>query len=65
MVSKISLNDEIVIALSKIVDDAMLTVKRSPSHSEIEFQINRFNLTEGDPKKYGKVWGKLKEQGQC
>lgn len=60
MISKLSLNDELIIALSKIVDDAMLTVKRLPSHSEIEVQINRFNLTEGDPKKHGQASGKAK-----
>jgi hypothetical protein len=53
------LNDEIIIAVSRLVDDAQ-QVTREPSHSEIEFQIHRFNLQKGDPKFNGQTVGKAK-----
>jgi hypothetical protein len=52
-------NDAIVIAVSRLVDDAQ-TGTREPSHSDIEFQIIRSFLTTGDPKSQGQTVGKAK-----
>jgi hypothetical protein len=59
MVKKAPLTDEIVFALAKLVDDAQQT-NREPSHSEIDYQINRFNLKNGDPRSQGQTVGKTK-----
>jgi hypothetical protein len=53
------LTDAIIIAVARLVDDAQ-TETREPSHSDIEFQIQRANLTEGDPKAQGQLVGKAK-----
>lgn len=53
------LNDTIVIAVARLVDDAQ-TETREPSHSDIEFQIRRAQLTAGDPKLLGQLVGKAK-----
>ena len=53
------LSDTIIIAVSRLVDDA-LSGTREPSHSAIEFQIERSGLREGDPKTQGQVVGKAK-----
>jgi hypothetical protein len=52
-------NDAIIVALSSLVDDAQSGF-REPSHSEIEFQINRAGLTAGDPRAQGLSVGKAK-----
>jgi hypothetical protein len=52
-------NDAIIIAISRLVDDAQ-TETREPSHSDIEFQINRAGLNAGDPKSQGQTVGKAK-----
>jgi Abortive infection C-terminus len=53
------LNDSILIALSRLIDDAQ-TGTREPSHSDIEFCITRCNLNAGDPKSQGQTFGKAK-----
>jgi hypothetical protein len=53
------LSDPVIIAVSRLVDDAQ-TETREPSHSDIEFQITRAGLTEGDPKARGQLVGKAK-----
>jgi hypothetical protein len=53
------LNDAIAFALARIVDDAQKE-RRDPSHSDIEFCINRWNLRSGDPNSQGQTVGKLK-----
>lgn len=53
------ISDTIIIAVSRLVDDAQ-TETREPSHSDIEFQINRVGLTVGDPKTQGQLVGKAK-----
>jgi len=53
------LSDTIIIAVARLVDDA-LSGTREPSHSDIEFQINRTQLQNGDPKASGQVVGKAK-----
>src|ERR1700722_236344 len=52
-------NDAMMIAVARLVDDA-LSATREPSHSEIEFQINRAGLSQADPKGQGQVVGKSK-----
>jgi len=53
------LSDEIIFALSRLVDDAQVKT-REPSHSDIEFQVNLSKLSVGDPKQQGQVVGKAK-----
>jgi hypothetical protein len=48
-----------IIAVARLVDDAQ-TETREPSHSDIEFQIRRARLTQGDPKAQGQLVGKAK-----
>ncbi|MDK8747547.1 abortive infection family protein [Streptococcus agalactiae] len=59
MAKKGPLTDEILIALAQLVDDAQQTT-RLPSHSDLDFQINRFKLTAGDPAANGQTVGKAK-----
>ena len=53
------LNDQIVIAVARLVDDAQAKT-RAPSHSDLEYQINRAGLRAGDPNQQGNVVGKAK-----
>ena len=53
------LTDSVIFAVAKLVDDAQ-TETREPSHSDLEFQINRLRLTPGDPKAQGQLVGKAK-----
>jgi len=53
------LSDAIIVALSRIVDDAQ-SETREPSHSDLEFEINRARLAQGDPKTHGQTVGKAK-----
>lgn len=48
MANKPPLTDSIAIALARLVDDAQ-SERRDPSHSDIEFQINKANLSAADP----------------
>ena len=59
MVEKIPVNDTVIYALARLVDDAQKE-RRDPSHSDIEFTINRFGLSDGDPNKEGQPVGKAK-----
>lgn len=52
-------NDAIIVAVASLVDDAQ-SQTREPSHSDIEFQINRAGLTAGDPRSRGQIVGKAK-----
>lgn len=58
------LNDEIVFAVAKLVDDAQ-TDTREPSHSDIEFCITKCHLSAGDPKTHGQTVGKAKRVRAC
>lgn len=58
------LNDEIIFAVAKLVDDAQ-TDTREPSHSDIEFCITKCHLTAGDPKTHGQTVGKAKRVRAC
>src|SRR3990172_11092739 len=53
------LTDAIIVAVSRLVDDAQSTT-REPSHSDIDFEINRNDLSFGDPKTKGQIVGKAK-----
>lgn len=54
------LNDAILFALARIVDDGQLEIKREPSHSDIGFCINKWKLMAGDPNAQGQTVGKAK-----
>ncbi|GAJ15408.1 unnamed protein product, partial [marine sediment metagenome] len=53
------LSDAIITAVARLVDDAQAGT-REPSHSDIEFCINRAHIQEGDPKTHGQTVGKAK-----
>lgn len=53
------LTDAVIVAVARIVDDSQAET-RSPSHSDIEFQINRAGLIGADPKTQGQTVGKAK-----
>lgn len=53
------LNDSIAFALARMVDDAQ-TDRRDPSHSDIQFCVTRWKLTQGDPNSQGLTVGKAK-----
>jgi hypothetical protein len=53
------LTDSVILAAARLVDDAQSEI-REPSHSDLEFQINRVRLTAGDPKAQGQLVGKSK-----
>jgi hypothetical protein len=57
--NRVPVNDVIIIAVARLIDDAQLAT-REPSHSEIEFQINRAGLSDADPKGQGLSVGKAK-----
>jgi hypothetical protein len=57
--NKAPLNDEIAIAISRMVDDSQVD-KREPSHSQIEDQFKRVNLINIDPNQNGRTVGKAK-----
>ena len=54
------LTDAIIVALSKLVDDAQAESYREPSHSEIQTQIDRAGLSSCDPNQKGQTLGKAK-----
>jgi len=54
------LTDAIIVALSKLVDDAQAESYREPSHSEIQVQIDRAGLSSVDPNQQGQTLGKAK-----
>ena len=53
------LSDSIIVAVANLVDDAQKET-REPSHSDIEFQIRKAGLQDGDPKAQGQLVGKAK-----
>lgn len=56
---KVPVNDTIIYSLARLVDDAQKE-RRDPSHSDIEFQLNRAGLIHADPNKDGSPVGKAK-----
>jgi hypothetical protein len=57
--NKAPVNDAIIVAVAQLVNDAQ-SGTREPSHSDLEFQINRAGLNGGDPKTQGHTVGKAK-----
>ena len=55
-VKGVPLTEEVIIALSRLIDDALLERKREPTHSDLEFHIDRAGLSKYDPSKGGKPW---------
>jgi Abortive infection C-terminus len=53
------LTDAVIFALARLVDDSQ-SGTRQPSHSDLDFQINRAGLSDGDPKAQGQLVGKAK-----
>jgi hypothetical protein len=53
------LSDSVIFAVARLVDDAQ-SGTREPSHSDLEFLINRARLSAGDPKAQGQLVGKAK-----
>jgi len=56
---RIPVNDTIIYSLARLIDDAQKD-RRDPSHSDIEFQLNRASLIHVDPNKDGSPVGKAK-----
>ncbi len=56
---RIPVNDTIIYSLARLVDDAQKE-RRDPSHSDLEFQLNRAGLIHVDPNKDGSPVGKAK-----
>ncbi len=56
---KIPVTDTVIYALARLVDDAQKE-RRDPSHSDIEFQINKADLSCADPNREGSPVGKAK-----
>ncbi len=59
MANQPPLNDAIVVALARLVDDSQCDT-REPAHSDIEFQITNAGLSSADPSKSGRPVGKSK-----
>ncbi len=51
--------DAIALAIANLVDDAQ-DGRRDPSHSDIEYCIDRAGLRDRDPKAHGRTYGKAK-----
>lgn len=54
------INDLVVAAVSKLVDDSQAGAYREPSHSDIQFCIDQAGLKGADPKQLGQTVGKAK-----
>ena len=59
MANRPPLTEAILVAIARLVDDSQ-TEKREPSHSDLEFQIDRAKLSSADPGRQGKPVGKSK-----
>ena len=60
MQSSAPLSDAIVAAVAKLIDDSREEIKREPSHSDLEFYIQRAGLSDADPRSKGQTVGKAK-----
>jgi hypothetical protein len=54
------INESIMIAVAKLVDDSQESDRRDPAHSDLEFLINNSGLQAADPSKQGRPVGKSK-----
>jgi len=57
--NRVPLSDNVVLAIAHLVDGVQ-GERRDPSHSEIEFEINKVGLSAADPKAGGSPIGKTK-----
>lgn len=57
---ELPISDLIIVAVSKLVDDAQVEPKREPTHYDLEVQIKKAGLTQADPKSHGQTVGKAK-----
>ncbi len=57
--SRAPLSDAVIIAVAQLVDDAQCET-REPSHSDLDYEMNRAGITAGDPKAKGLAAGKAK-----
>jgi hypothetical protein len=57
--TKLPLNDFVIVAMAKLVDDSQ-SETREPSHNDIEYSFERAGLLDCDPKRSGKAVGKSK-----
>jgi len=53
------LSDAVIVAVARLVDDSR-GESRDPTHSDIEFQIDKAGLKAGDPRTQGQTVGKAK-----
>lgn len=60
MNNKAPLTESVIIALSKLIDDAQLQEKREPTHYDFNVMIKRVGLVIEDPKMNGQSVGKSK-----
>ena len=56
------ISDAIIIAVARLVDDSQAGKYREPTHSDIEFQIERVGLSAAGPKRQGQAVGKAKRE---
>ncbi|AJS58272.1 abortive infection family protein [Paenibacillus sp. IHBB 10380] len=54
------LTDAIIIAVSKLIDDAQADVKREPSHYDLDMLLKKVGLAHADPRTQGQQVGKSK-----
>jgi len=57
---ELPISDSIIIAISKLIDDAKIEPKREPTHYDLDVQIKKAGLTAVDPKSQGQSVGKAK-----
>jgi Abortive infection C-terminus len=64
MANRPPLTEPICVAMARLIDDAQ-SGTREPSHSDIEFQIDKAKLAPADPGRQGKPVGKSKRVRGC
>ncbi len=57
---ELPISDSIIVAVSKLIDDAKVDPKREPTHYDFDVQIKKAGLTSADPKSQGQSVGKAK-----
>lgn len=56
----VPINEAILMAVSKMIDDSQTEAKREPSHSDLDFLFSQFGLSHADPRAQGQIVGKFK-----
>lgn len=57
---ELPISESIIVAVSKLIDDAKIEPKREPTHYDLDVQIKKAGLTAADPKSQGQSVGKAK-----